>query len=653
MARLGDKPGEFRPGGMQVSAGALNKMVRGQTRQITGSKPISVHTFNDRVVVSVNDESIKDFKLIRAFVVREESSDGDLLLCAPLNTGIWVAGDGTDQATIGKIVGGIPGIIGGGLGTIVNGFLEPPYYDVNLGNNVNPNQLYYVAKPWLLQKTPFNGRSIYWGNNVPQSEHLFTYTTLGVRQLTNSVTNEVTTEYMTPRYFPGEIIIAKRLVTGYYDPMLLGEKVEIVWQDINEGGRNWQPEQAEAESISIKSSDGTIIVRYNAATRTYDLSAVCCQDPDVTCCPEGELPAQACGVVTGTGCPGIDGQPIQFNLWPGSGEYNGFYPFGSPPEGHVGIWPSSGAWHIIARCGNEGWKLWTRFGSGAYLELPNIGNVISCDPLHVVWEDVTLTGSEGTDVSAWLCDGNFVPPFTLTLTAGACDGSGDGSDGGTGHGEDDGGPIDSTGLGTDQGKNTDTLTIADVQLAEGELLIVITGYKGHADVPTVQIGGNTLSSTGAGGTLGDPTTGYPTIRIWTYLATSDIAGDITATWANPNAAVVMTAIKVSGVTTLLSHNMGIGTDTNAFVGTNSTITDGCYIQGYVMTIGPVEDEDGSWATNFIEGNQDVGTTGGTAIDNLRLCEGFRITIDTINIGTSIGKSGITSRTSMVGYLAFA
>jgi hypothetical protein len=100
----------------------------------------------------------------------------------------------------------------------------PQIYSASLG--IGGVAQVYVAKPYLLQKTPWNGRTATF-NGVTG---LLTYTGLSVRDFAG------VTQQVAPSYAIGEVILAVRATSGYLDAQ--GNPSQ--WMDSNAAGRVWQ-----------------------------------------------------------------------------------------------------------------------------------------------------------------------------------------------------------------------------------------------------------------------------------------------------------------------------------------------------------------------------------------------------------------------------
>jgi hypothetical protein len=107
------------------------------------------------------------------------------------------------------------------------GIPTPHIYDPNFGQGVDPATRLYVAKPYQLQQSPFEGKTVRL-NNVAIFLH---YTGIGARTATdpNLLTEN---QVIVPDYFPGDVILACRADTGYAGG-------GIQWMDVNSAARAW------------------------------------------------------------------------------------------------------------------------------------------------------------------------------------------------------------------------------------------------------------------------------------------------------------------------------------------------------------------------------------------------------------------------------
>jgi len=97
-----------------------------------------------------------------------------------------------------------------------------------------------VAKPFLLQRSPFDGKSVDFNGLVVN----YVYSEAGVRQASGQVsgTYVAETQAITPDYFVGDTVSVARVQigqgndsTGYTD----ADGLPIEWADLNVGARTW------------------------------------------------------------------------------------------------------------------------------------------------------------------------------------------------------------------------------------------------------------------------------------------------------------------------------------------------------------------------------------------------------------------------------
>ncbi len=207
-------------------------------------------------------------------------------------------------------------------------------------------------------------------------------------------------------------------------------------------------------------------------------------------------------------------------------------------------------------------------------------------------------------------------------------GSGDSGSGGCA-------PI-STALGANSVQSSEILTLTNVSVTAGTLLLVNVGMRGTTAVPpAVTFAGITMTEA-----VGDIET-FSGVKVGAYiyylLVGSDTTGDIVAdTGSAGTVDLVLSAVQVSG---LINNgpdqaNAGTGSSTTPSAGAITTTADCGYIQAAVLTNGPNTDAVGTWGGGFTAGGQDEATT------RCILSEGYQI----ITSGTyTASKSGITSR----------
>lgn len=91
-------------------------------------------------------------------------------------------------------------------------------------------ELVYVAKPYYLRKTPFDGETITYNDG---SDVEYIYTDNRTRTADDGTDTEI--QYMTPDYYVDEIITVMAGGTGVNG----GDGEECLWVDLNSAGRTW------------------------------------------------------------------------------------------------------------------------------------------------------------------------------------------------------------------------------------------------------------------------------------------------------------------------------------------------------------------------------------------------------------------------------
>jgi len=193
----------FRRGQDSLDTSDLNAMVRAIPRVLVGGNGTKVRRFGDRIIIETDKtKTPKPSKELKAFKVI--SIQEDILLCSPY----------------------IP------------------------GQNTNPeSELTAVAKPHLLQFSPWHGKTVRYGSFVVKYTYQEKDKRLAVRDPDSSQSSGNSREEIqtvTPPYFiPSgwndndvfDVIIARPAITKFYvdnDPTK-----PVVWEDINTGGRQW------------------------------------------------------------------------------------------------------------------------------------------------------------------------------------------------------------------------------------------------------------------------------------------------------------------------------------------------------------------------------------------------------------------------------
>lgn len=201
MPDLNPKPDEFKPGQRQLSAKDLNDVSGALIREIRGDgKTIEVNKFGQRIVISAIDKVVPATSTVqvRSFVVRVIRND--YLVCIPF--------------------------------TFQEGVPQP--HDSTL--SASATNFICVAKPRLLQRTPFHGLTVL----LDGVSVTYTYqTTVGRRQANTGSWQEF--QRIVPPYFVGDIISARKGTTGVTTTVADGSS-SVQWSDVNEAGRAWAAE---------------------------------------------------------------------------------------------------------------------------------------------------------------------------------------------------------------------------------------------------------------------------------------------------------------------------------------------------------------------------------------------------------------------------
>lgn len=203
MSYLNKKSEPFDPKDEQIPAGALNNIRDATPRQIRGSGDVDVQQFGDRTVVRGRRDMTRreDSHIYYAkFVVLREFDD--YLRCAPFYQPV----DSTSHLWV------------------------PQGYDKDLEQATQVPTL--VAKPNMLQKSVWNGKTVnYLGENLSVA---FDGVTIGQRTVTDTG-GAVQTQRISSPYVPGDVIVARRCVTG----LQTSDGYPVFWQDENEAARQW------------------------------------------------------------------------------------------------------------------------------------------------------------------------------------------------------------------------------------------------------------------------------------------------------------------------------------------------------------------------------------------------------------------------------
>lgn len=252
---------------LQRFADSINAILARIPRSIVGVPPIQVSLDGDRWLVSLADQSKQNPVVIRSFLVVDELDD--MIKCVqfdylpnevqihdatlgtednPTSTQLFARTGGEDDIEVQKLLLLIANNRDGITRDTGNNTTTPEGDDGgddDEGGDPPPMVFYpgyvYVAKPRLLQRTPFDNQTVLLrGVNV---RYDYDDSEKGKRTATASgATAEV--QVITPPYFNGDIIAARSGATGLttVDSDVLGPDDNIglvVWTDTNEGGREW------------------------------------------------------------------------------------------------------------------------------------------------------------------------------------------------------------------------------------------------------------------------------------------------------------------------------------------------------------------------------------------------------------------------------
>lgn len=209
--------------------------------------------------------------------------------------------------------------------------------------------------------------------------------------------------------------------------------------------------------------------------------------------------------------------------------------------------------------------------------------------------------------------------------------------------------ITRTAKGTAQSKASNTsLTISNVSLNAGDLLVVGVGYETDFALNSVQWGNRDLRLVADS----PATQGDTRVRIYRARVKNTDTRDVVATWAgNMSAramfATALTEVSKKDVGSTNTHAAGT-TAPNTGTAVTSTVADTISIAAFVSG-GPSTDTVGTVGNGHTSG-QRVGTTGGGAATNVTIHETFEILSSTGNIRAS--KTGATGRIWANSIVAF-
>lgn len=209
--------------------------------------------------------------------------------------------------------------------------------------------------------------------------------------------------------------------------------------------------------------------------------------------------------------------------------------------------------------------------------------------------------------------------------------------------------ITRTAKGTAQSKaNGTTLTISNVAMVEGDLLVVGLVFETDASLSTVKWGSRNLKPvSNTNFVRGDTRT-----RIYRAKVGTTATRDIVAMWGEIMSARAMAAVSISGAVALDQsggQNQASGTSLDTTNVGTSTVADTISI-AFFGTGGPSGDTQGTAGSGHTLG-QRIGTTGAGAASNVTLQETYEILTATGTIQATLTLS--TSRISANSIAAFS
>ena len=195
-----------------------------------------------------------------------------------------------------------------------------------------------------------------------------------------------------------------------------------------------------------------------------------------------------------------------------------------------------------------------------------------------------------------------------------------------------------TALGTAADKTgAATLTISNVSLDDGDLLLVGIGYDTGQGAPALAWGNQDLELAEAvsGGGLA--------CRVFSFHRRKGTKSkDLVATWSTGPTAKAMVAVKVTEVEAIeLAFSQAETDTTDPDAGTaQATTTAAAFCFGIVATEGPLNDTAGTVQNGYTAG-QRAGMNGAPPVSNITVHELFKILAATES--TTAAKTGATSR----------
>lgn len=246
------KPVRFLPGRRPISARALNYLTDAIPAQQRGVQGVYVQDYGDRQTIGLRNPTPvlpSPQNYLKQFVVVQEYDD--LLYCIPLELPI-----------VSRVNPNYSVCVPLNLGTTV--------IDPTTNNPVIARS--WVAKPYTLQRTPWDGQQIPFNNSTATVSYFPPPLSAAARTQYNqrflvqgTAPNQTITSQSYPAYTPGEVIVALKTLTGYREPgstefekltdpppknadilaadLLLAESQPqqelVIWQDQNAAARAW------------------------------------------------------------------------------------------------------------------------------------------------------------------------------------------------------------------------------------------------------------------------------------------------------------------------------------------------------------------------------------------------------------------------------
>ena len=100
-------------------------------------------------------------------------------------------------------------------------------------NDVSTEPTVFIAKPYLLRRTPFDG--------LTRNDITYAYDS-DTQRVATDADDDTETQQVVPSYVAGDVVFAVRDFsggTGAWTAPTNADPVEVVWQDLNVDGRAW------------------------------------------------------------------------------------------------------------------------------------------------------------------------------------------------------------------------------------------------------------------------------------------------------------------------------------------------------------------------------------------------------------------------------